>query len=75
MFITDEYTTLTKGDKEIVILPNKPFEGIPAGYKISASALIKNDKGKVIHILKPGQITTELKGETISQKRRRVRST
>jgi len=70
MFRSNELIKLTKGDEEITINPNTEFNSIPAGYKIWNSAIIlKNEK--VVVVLKPGQITTELKGEIVRPKRRK----
>ena len=64
-YITNEYTTLIKDGDEIIIKPNVPFNGIPEGYKITAYATIKNQEGAVVSILKPGELTVELKGAPI----------
>ena len=64
-FVTNEYTRLVKDNDEVVIKPNIEFESIPAGYKVTAYAVIKNEKGAVVAILKPGSITEELKKEPI----------
>jgi len=61
MFYSAEYTTLTKGDDEIVIKPFVDFKTIPAGYKTSSSAIIRNKDNEVVMILIPGTTTSELK--------------
>jgi len=70
MFRSNELIKLTKGDEEITINPNTEFDSIPSGYKVWNSAIILKDE-KVVTILKPGQITTELKGEIVRPKRRK----
>jgi len=70
MFRSNELIKLTKDDKEITINPNTEFNSIPAGYKIWNSAIILKDE-KVVIVLKPGQITTELKGDVPTKRRRR----
>ena len=60
--ITNEYTVLVKNGKEIKILPNVKFDEIPAGYTVTAYAVIKNDdKSEVLAILAPGMTTTHIK--------------
>ena len=60
--ISNEYSVLIKGDKEFKILPNVEFDSIPAGYTVTASAIIKTtDKKDIVAILQPGEVTTELK--------------
>jgi len=71
MYRSNELIKLTKGDSEIQINPNTEFNSIPAGYKVWNSAIILKDE-KVVLILKPGQITTELRGEKKRPIRRRV---
>jgi len=61
MFHSAEYTTLIKGDDEIVIKPFIDFKAIPAGYKASSSAIIRNQDNEVVMILIPGTTTSELK--------------
>ncbi len=65
MFITKEFTTLVKGDETIRILPGVEFDYIPAGYKITAYALIKDKENNVIAALHPGDTTKELKESPI----------
>jgi len=68
-FITSEYTVLTKvGEESIVIKPNVEFDGYLGGYTVTAYATIKDaETGEVVDILKPGAITTELKGRARKQ--------
>jgi len=60
MFHTCAYTILKKDDTEIVIKPYTKFNNIPSGYTPSASAIIRDEDGKVVMILSPGKVTTDL---------------
>ena len=62
--ITNEYTVLyNQGEGEDVkIFPNIPFEPIEGNFRVSSYALIKEnkEKGKVVQIIKPGQLVKRI---------------
>ena len=61
MYISNEYTVLTKGDEELFIIPNKKFDSLLPGFKIHSDCYIRDMEGKIAAHLRAGQLTPELK--------------
>ena len=64
MFYTTEYTVLVKdGKEEMKLLPNVPFEEVPAGLLVTAYALIREvESDDIVAALEPGKVTPHIKG-------------
>lgn len=60
---TNEYTELYKdGEKVMTIYPGKEFKSIPGGCLVKCYAQIKDERGKVILVLKPETPSQALRG-------------
>ena len=63
MYITNEYTIMTKTDSEgkeikVEIRPNKPFSQIPEGFKVWSDVhILIAETGETAEYLRAGQIT------------------
>ena len=56
MFTTNEYSRLVGNDcKDVVLLPNKPFEAFKGDYVVSTYARILNEDGKEVVRLQAGE--------------------